>query len=87
MLLFGPPLAVLGTLGDNADQTTFGGTSVGLLAAIALLAMILRRTVVMPAQACSPSGSTLLAKTDITRAACLQQRVGMSRRAGVHPDE
>jgi hypothetical protein len=61
MLLFGAPLAVLVTLGDN-DQTTLGGTPAGLLAAIALLAMILHRAVVMPAQACSPSGSALLGR-------------------------
>jgi hypothetical protein len=46
-LLFGGPLAVLVTLGDNAGQTTFGGTPVSLLAAITLLGVILRRALVM----------------------------------------
>jgi hypothetical protein len=55
IVLFGAPLAVLVTLGDNAGQTTFGGTPVGLLAAIALLAVTLRRAVALPIGACSPS--------------------------------
>jgi hypothetical protein len=43
IMLFGAPLAVLVTLGDNAHGTTFGGTPVSLLAALALFALILRR--------------------------------------------
>jgi hypothetical protein len=48
IVLFGAPLAVLVTLGDNAHGTTFGGTPISLLAAIVLFAAILRRTVAMP---------------------------------------
>ena len=51
IMLFGVPLLVLVTLGDNAGQTTFGGTPVSLLVAIALLAVILRRAGAMPAGA------------------------------------
>jgi arabinofuranan 3-O-arabinosyltransferase len=51
IMLFGVPLVVLVTLGDNAGQITFGGTPVSLLVAIALLAVILRRAVAMPAGA------------------------------------
>jgi hypothetical protein len=47
ILLFGGPLAVLVTLGDNVGQTTFGGTPVSLIAAITLLVVILRRALVM----------------------------------------
>ena len=47
--LFGVPLALLVTLGDNAHGMTFGGTPAGLLAALALFAAILRRAIVMPA--------------------------------------
>jgi hypothetical protein len=43
IVLFGAPLAVLVTLGDNAGQTTFGGTPVSLIATVALLGVILRR--------------------------------------------
>ena len=43
ILLFGAPLAVLATLGDNAGGTTFGGTPVCLLAAFMLFCVILRR--------------------------------------------
>jgi hypothetical protein len=43
IILFGVPLAVLVTLGDNLGGPTFGGTPVGLFAAILLLAVILRR--------------------------------------------
>ena len=46
IILFGVPLAVLVTLGDNVGGPTFGGTPVGLFAAILLLAMILRRAIV-----------------------------------------
>jgi hypothetical protein len=46
--LFGVPLALLVTLGDNAGGTTFGGTPVGLAAALGLFAAILRRAVAMP---------------------------------------
>ena len=35
IMLFGVPLGVLVTLGDNAGQTTFGGTPVSLLVAYA----------------------------------------------------
>ena len=47
--LFGAPLAVLVTLGDNAHGTTFGGTPIALLTALALFAAILRRIAVLPA--------------------------------------
>jgi hypothetical protein len=43
IVLFGAPLAILVTLGDNAGGTTFGGTPVSLFAALMLLCMILRR--------------------------------------------
>jgi hypothetical protein len=43
ILLFGAPLAVLVTLGDNAGGTTFGGTPVCLFAAFMLFCVILRR--------------------------------------------
>jgi hypothetical protein len=46
--LFGMPLGVLVTLGDNAHGVTFGGTPLSLVAAIALFAAILRRAVAMP---------------------------------------
>ncbi len=48
IVLFGAPLALLVTLGDNAHGTTFGGTPVSLLTAIALFAVILRRALAMP---------------------------------------
>jgi arabinofuranan 3-O-arabinosyltransferase len=41
--LFGIPLALLVTLGDNAHGPTFGGVPAGLAAALALLAATLRR--------------------------------------------
>ena len=44
--LFGVPLAVLVTLGDNVGGPTFGGTPVSLLAVILLLGAILRRALV-----------------------------------------
>jgi hypothetical protein len=43
IFLFGVPLAVLATLGDNAGGKTFGGTPVCLLAAFMLSCVILRR--------------------------------------------
>jgi hypothetical protein len=43
IVLFGAPLAVLATLGDNADGTTFGGTPVCVFAAFTLFCVILRR--------------------------------------------
>jgi hypothetical protein len=43
IILFGAPLAVLVTLGDNAGGTTFGGTPIGLFAAFMLFCVILRR--------------------------------------------
>jgi arabinofuranan 3-O-arabinosyltransferase len=43
IVLFGAPLAVLVTLGDNAGGTTFGGTPVSLFAALVLFCVILRR--------------------------------------------
>ena len=43
IVLFGAPLAVLATLGDNAAGKTFGGTPVCLFAAFMLFYMILRR--------------------------------------------
>jgi hypothetical protein len=49
IVLFGAPLAVLATLGDNADGTTFGGTPVSLFAAFMLFCVILRRALVVPA--------------------------------------
>ena len=45
IILFGVPLAALVSLGDNVGGPTFGGTPVGLFAAILLLGMILRRTI------------------------------------------
>jgi arabinofuranan 3-O-arabinosyltransferase len=44
ILLFGVPLAVLVTLGDNAHGPNFGAVPIGLAAALALFALILRRT-------------------------------------------
>jgi arabinofuranan 3-O-arabinosyltransferase len=43
IVLFGAPLAVLATLGDNAGGTTFGGTPVCLFATLMLFCVILRR--------------------------------------------
>jgi arabinofuranan 3-O-arabinosyltransferase len=43
MILFGAPLAVLVTLGDNVGGPTFGGTPISLLAVIVLFGAILRR--------------------------------------------
>ena len=43
IILFGVPLTMLVTLGDNLGGPTFGGTPVGLFAAILLLVMIFRR--------------------------------------------
>jgi hypothetical protein len=43
IILFGAPLAVLVTLGDNAGGTTFGGTPICLFAAVMLFGVILRR--------------------------------------------
>jgi Glycosyltransferase family 87 len=43
IILFGAPLAVLVTLGDDASGLTFGGTPVSLFAVIALFGVILRR--------------------------------------------
>jgi len=43
IVLFGAPLAVLATLGDNAAGKTFGGTPVCLFAAFMLSCVILRR--------------------------------------------
>jgi hypothetical protein len=43
IILFGVPLAVLITLGDDAGGLTFGGTPVSLFAMIALFGVILRR--------------------------------------------
>jgi arabinofuranan 3-O-arabinosyltransferase len=43
IILFGVPLAVLVTLGDDAGGLTFGGTPVSLFAVIALFGVILRR--------------------------------------------
>jgi hypothetical protein len=43
LILFGAPLAVLVTLGDDAGGPTFGGTPVSLLAVTVLFGMILRR--------------------------------------------
>jgi len=49
IILFGVPLAVLVSLGDNIGGPTFGGTPVGLFTAILLLGMILRRALSVPA--------------------------------------
>jgi len=43
IILFGAPLAVLVTLGDNVGGPTFGGTPVSLLTVIVLFGVILRR--------------------------------------------
>jgi hypothetical protein len=45
--LFGAPLALLVTLGDNAGGPTFGGVPVGLATVLALAATILRRAFAM----------------------------------------
>ncbi len=47
--LFAVPLALLVTLGDSAHHRTFGGVPIGLAAALALFAAILRRAWAMPA--------------------------------------
>jgi hypothetical protein len=44
--LFGAPLAVIVTLGDNAHGPTFGDTPVSFFAVAALLLVILQRAVV-----------------------------------------
>lgn len=77
IVLFGAPLAALVTLGDNAGQTTFGGTPAGLLAGIALLAVILRRAVAMPEATCSPSEVAPLG-----RRRALHARAACSARSG-----
>jgi arabinofuranan 3-O-arabinosyltransferase len=43
IVMFGAPLVVLATLGDNAGGTTFGGTPICLFAAFMLFFVILRR--------------------------------------------
>ena len=43
IILFGAPLIVLITLGDNVGGPTFGGTPISLLTVIALFCVILRR--------------------------------------------
>src|SRR6202030_126354 len=43
IVLFGAPVSVLVTLGDNAGRTTFGGTPIGLFAALMLFCIVLRR--------------------------------------------
>jgi arabinofuranan 3-O-arabinosyltransferase len=43
IILFGAPLIVLMTLGDNVGGPTFGGTPISLLTVIALFGLILRR--------------------------------------------
>ncbi|MGH7090457.1 MAG: hypothetical protein ACREFQ_16295, partial [Stellaceae bacterium] len=43
ILLFGVPLALLVTLGDNAHGPTFSSTPIGVLTSIALFAAVLRR--------------------------------------------
>jgi hypothetical protein len=47
--LFGVPLALLVTLGDNAGGPTFGGVPAGLAAALGLSAAIFRRALAMSA--------------------------------------
>ncbi len=54
IVLFGAPLAVLVTLGDNAGATTFGGTPISLLTVVMLLGVILRRVLVMPTAGLDP---------------------------------
>jgi Glycosyltransferase family 87 len=49
LALFGLPLAVLVTIGDNLGGPTFGGTPVSLCAAALLLGVILRRVLGAPA--------------------------------------
>ena len=51
IVLFAAPLAVLVTLGDSAHHTTFGGTPISLLTALALFAVILRRVLAVPLSA------------------------------------
>jgi len=48
--LFGVPLAALVTLEDNIGCLTFGGTPVGLFAAVLLLGVILGRALRVPAR-------------------------------------
>ncbi len=49
IVLFGAPLALLVTLGDNPGGPTFGGEPAALFTAAALFAAILRRALVLPA--------------------------------------
>jgi hypothetical protein len=53
IILFGAPLAVLVTLGDNAGGTTFGGTPISLLTVVALFGVVLSRVLAMPRSATS----------------------------------
>ena len=57
IMLFGAPLALLVTLGDNVGRTTFGGTPVGLLAVLMLFGTILRRAFVMRNRPLTPPRS------------------------------
>jgi hypothetical protein len=43
IILFGAPLTVLVTLGDNAGKTTFGSVPISLFAVVMLICMVLRR--------------------------------------------
>lgn len=58
IVLFGAPLALLVTLGDNAAQTTFGGTPASLLATVTLLAAIVRRGLVSAPPPCVSGASS-----------------------------
>lgn len=81
--LFGAPLALLVTLGDNAGHTTFGGTPVSLLVTIALLAAILRRAVAMPASGVpAPGFAPGSAGGHFSPARRLRHRAGMGLRIG-----
>jgi arabinofuranan 3-O-arabinosyltransferase len=53
--LFGAPLALLVTLGDNAQSPTFGGTPISVMTTLALLAAILRRATVLPSESVMPA--------------------------------
>jgi hypothetical protein len=55
IVLFGAPLAVLVTFGDNVGGPTLGGTPVSMFAVILLLGIIVRRGLAMPSMACSTS--------------------------------
>jgi arabinofuranan 3-O-arabinosyltransferase len=56
IVLFGAPLAVLVTLGDNAHGITFGGVPVSLFATLALFVAVMRRALATPVPAVEAQG-------------------------------